>query len=65
MKHVPPSATDAPEKTPVFHTSRDRRAGHTMIGLTLHAADQPGALRETRALAQRLRDRHRATNIGE
>ena len=40
-------------------------AGHIMIGLTLHAADQPDATPETRALAQRLRARHPATNIGE
>jgi len=40
-------------------------AGHIMIGLAQHAADQPDATPETRALAQRLRARHAATSIGE
>lgn len=42
-----------------------RPVGHVMIGLVQQAADQPGATPEVRALAQRLRTRHRATNIGE
>lgn len=46
-------------------SEQKRRVGHTMIGLALHAADQPGAAPETRTLAQRLRARHPATNIGE
>ncbi len=65
MKIAAPRSTEEPKKTPLFHSRRDRPAGHIMIGLTLHAADQPGATPETRALAQRLRARHPATNIGE
>lgn len=65
MKTVSPRPTEDQGETPLFRSRRNRPTGHVMIGLALHAADQPGATPETRALAQRLRTRHPATNIGE
>lgn len=35
-----------------------RKPGHPVVGAVLHAARQPGASEETKALAQRFLDRH-------
>ena len=65
MKTHAPHPAEEQAASPIFRSRRDRRVGHIMIGLTQHAADQPDAAPETRTLAQRLRARHPATNIGE
>jgi len=66
--------------TPIFRSCRSTRtfSGHSVIGLIQHAARQPDASPEMRALAQRLLERqrsgqdcpqfaprHPATTIGE
>lgn len=65
MKTHAPRPSEEHPASPVFRSRRDRRVGHIMISLAQHAADQPDATPETRALAQRLAARHPATNIGE
>ncbi|WP_333830977.1 hypothetical protein [Pararhodobacter sp.] len=65
MKIVAPRPTEDHPASPTFRYRRNRPAGHIMIGLAQHAADQPDATPEARALAQRLRARHPATSIGE